>query len=225
MTVGARAARSSRGGARRRPRRSPRTSPCTAAMETELRLMIGDDVYDEIVKYCDSRLEAGSPPMAHPAEVKVSLGRTRHPSGVARAEPRRRERRRARSARRSHSRAAVASGSAPDARRGRVARAHTRPRLGRARHGCASRRHGRDGDRDRHGAAGLAQRSRRRRRVDRRRDVPRRVARPAPERARRARLVGEHGGGDARDVRDARSERTRPVGHRDARARRSSQPA
>jgi hypothetical protein len=46
-------------------------------METELRLMLGDDVYDEVVKYCDSRLEAGPPPLPHPAQVTVSLGRTR----------------------------------------------------------------------------------------------------------------------------------------------------
>jgi hypothetical protein len=29
------------------------------------------------VKYCDARLGAGAVPLAHPAEVKVSLGRTR----------------------------------------------------------------------------------------------------------------------------------------------------
>jgi len=46
-------------------------------METELRLMVGDDVYDEIVKYCDARVESGSPALAHPAEVKVPMGRTR----------------------------------------------------------------------------------------------------------------------------------------------------
>jgi hypothetical protein len=39
--------------------------------------MMGDDVYDEVVKYCDTRVEAGAPPLPHPAEVKVSLGRTR----------------------------------------------------------------------------------------------------------------------------------------------------
>ena len=51
--------------------------PVYRTMETELRLMLGDDVYDEIVKYCDARLEAGPLPLPHPAEVKVSLGRTR----------------------------------------------------------------------------------------------------------------------------------------------------
>ena len=51
--------------------------PVYRSMETELRLMVGDDVYDEIVKYCDARLEAGPPALPHPAQVKVSLGRTR----------------------------------------------------------------------------------------------------------------------------------------------------
>jgi hypothetical protein len=51
--------------------------PVYRTMETELRLMVGDAVYDEIVKYCDSRLEAGPLPLTHPAEVKVPLGRTR----------------------------------------------------------------------------------------------------------------------------------------------------
>ena len=50
--------------------------PVYRSMETELRLMLGDDVYGEIVKYCDARLETG-PALAHPAQVKVSLGRTR----------------------------------------------------------------------------------------------------------------------------------------------------
>ena len=39
--------------------------------------MLGDAVYDEIVKYCDARLESGPLPLAHPAQVPVSLGRTR----------------------------------------------------------------------------------------------------------------------------------------------------
>ena len=51
--------------------------PVYRTMETELRLMLGNDIYEEIVKYCDARLAAGQLPLAHPAEVKVSLGRTR----------------------------------------------------------------------------------------------------------------------------------------------------
>src|SRR6476646_7782054 len=51
--------------------------PVHRSMATELRLMLGDDVYDEIVKYCDSRSEAGPQPLQHPAQVKVPLGRTR----------------------------------------------------------------------------------------------------------------------------------------------------
>ena len=34
-----------------------RPEPVYRSMETELRLMLGDAVYDEIVKYCDARLE------------------------------------------------------------------------------------------------------------------------------------------------------------------------
>jgi len=37
--------------------------------------MLGDDVYEEVAKYCDARAAAGALP--HPAEVKVSMGRTR----------------------------------------------------------------------------------------------------------------------------------------------------
>jgi hypothetical protein len=51
--------------------------PVYRTMETELRLMLGDDIYEEVVKYCDSRLEGGPPPLPHPAQVKVRLGRTR----------------------------------------------------------------------------------------------------------------------------------------------------
>jgi hypothetical protein len=46
-------------------------------MEAELRKMLGDAVYEEVAKYLDVRLGSGTPPMPHPAEVPVSLGRTR----------------------------------------------------------------------------------------------------------------------------------------------------
>src|SRR5215813_5176683 len=51
--------------------------PVYRSMETELRLMLGDDVYEEVAKYCDARAVSGSPALPHPAEVKVSMGRTR----------------------------------------------------------------------------------------------------------------------------------------------------
>ena len=63
------------------------------------------------------------------------------------------------------------------------------------------------------------------RRVRRGRDLPGRAARPAPARARRARVVGAHvGRASATMLRAARSERAGAVGHRHARRRRSSPP-
>ena len=47
------------------------------SMEAELRLMMGDEVYEELVKYLDARVDSGAPPLQHPAEVPVKLGRTR----------------------------------------------------------------------------------------------------------------------------------------------------
>jgi hypothetical protein len=46
-------------------------------MEPELRKMLGDAVYEEVVKYMDVRMTAGPPPLPHPAEVPVPMGRTR----------------------------------------------------------------------------------------------------------------------------------------------------
>jgi hypothetical protein len=51
--------------------------PVYKSMEAELRKMLGDAVYEEVAKYLDVRLGSGTPPMPHPAEVPVSLGRTR----------------------------------------------------------------------------------------------------------------------------------------------------
>jgi hypothetical protein len=51
--------------------------PVYKSMESELRLMLGDDVYEQVAKYLDGRMAAGAPPLPHPAEVPVSLGRTR----------------------------------------------------------------------------------------------------------------------------------------------------
>jgi hypothetical protein len=39
--------------------------------------MLGDDVYEQVAKYLDARFGAGARPLPHPAEVPVSLGRTR----------------------------------------------------------------------------------------------------------------------------------------------------
>ena len=46
-------------------------------MEQELRLMLGDDVYEQVAKYLAARVGSGPPPIPHPATVPVSLGRTR----------------------------------------------------------------------------------------------------------------------------------------------------
>jgi hypothetical protein len=51
--------------------------PVYRSMETELRLMMGDAVYEEVAKYCDARAASGAPTLPHPAEAKVSMGRTR----------------------------------------------------------------------------------------------------------------------------------------------------
>ncbi len=52
------------------------SEPVYKSMEPELRKMLGDAVYEEVAKYMDARF-ATSRPMPHPAEVPVSLGRTR----------------------------------------------------------------------------------------------------------------------------------------------------
>ena len=51
--------------------------PVYKSMEPELRKMLGDAIYEEVAKYIDSRFSGGSTPMRHPAEVEVSMGRTR----------------------------------------------------------------------------------------------------------------------------------------------------
>ncbi|MDZ4828520.1 MAG: hypothetical protein SGJ13_18930 [Actinomycetota bacterium] len=51
--------------------------PVYKTMEAELRLTIGDAVYEELAKYLDARFASGPPPLPHPAEVPVSMGRTR----------------------------------------------------------------------------------------------------------------------------------------------------
>jgi hypothetical protein len=53
------------------------SEPVYKSMETELRKMLGDDVYEQMAKYMDQRLTSGPAPVPHPAEVQVSMGRTR----------------------------------------------------------------------------------------------------------------------------------------------------
>jgi hypothetical protein len=53
------------------------SEPVYKTMEAELRQMLGDDIYEQVAKYIDARVASGAPPMPHPAEVPVSLGRTR----------------------------------------------------------------------------------------------------------------------------------------------------
>jgi hypothetical protein len=54
------------------------SEPVYKSMEPELRMMLGDAIYEELAKYLDARLETGGPPpLPHPAEVPVTLGRTR----------------------------------------------------------------------------------------------------------------------------------------------------
>jgi hypothetical protein len=50
--------------------------PVYKSMEPELRLMMGDAVYEQVAKYLDDRL-ANASALPHPASVSVSIGRTR----------------------------------------------------------------------------------------------------------------------------------------------------
>jgi hypothetical protein len=51
--------------------------PVYKSMEAELRATLGDDVYEQVCKYMDTRVSGTAPPLPHPAEVPVTLGRTR----------------------------------------------------------------------------------------------------------------------------------------------------
>jgi hypothetical protein len=51
--------------------------PVYKTMEPELRKMLGDQVYEEVVKYMDTRFSGGAAPTPHPATIPVSMGRTR----------------------------------------------------------------------------------------------------------------------------------------------------
>lgn len=51
--------------------------PVYKSMEAELRATLGDDVYEQLAKYLDTRMQSAVPPLRHPAEVPVTLGPTR----------------------------------------------------------------------------------------------------------------------------------------------------
>jgi hypothetical protein len=51
--------------------------PVYKSMEAELRATLGDDVYEQVCKYMDTRVSGAASPLPHPAEVPVTLGRTR----------------------------------------------------------------------------------------------------------------------------------------------------
>ena len=50
------------------------TQPVYRSMEPEIRRIVGDAVYEELVRYCEQRSAAGNR-IPHPAEVPVRLGR------------------------------------------------------------------------------------------------------------------------------------------------------
>lgn len=47
--------------------------PVYRSLAPELRKMVGDELYEEIAAYLDTRMEAGPAPVAHPAAVPVQL--------------------------------------------------------------------------------------------------------------------------------------------------------
>ncbi len=47
------------------------------SMETELRTMMGDVVYEEMARYLEARIASEVPPLSHPAEVPVVLSPSR----------------------------------------------------------------------------------------------------------------------------------------------------
>ena len=49
--------------------------PVYRSLEPELRLMLGDGVYDELAKYLDERVASRPAAVRHPSEVPVTFGR------------------------------------------------------------------------------------------------------------------------------------------------------
>ena len=173
--------------------------PVYKSMEAELRAMLGDDVYEQVVKYLDSRLASGAAPVPHPAEVPVTMGRTRAPEAVTAPTP--------------APRATVDDLAAEQRALQTVVRAldpdeWLRPTpgawMGRARHDLASRGHRRNGDRHHARRSRVAQRGRRPLGVGRRHHVSGCAARPAPAGSGRPRVVRAHLGARAGGDRGSR---------------------
>ena len=51
--------------------------PVYRSSEIEIRKMVGDELYESVAAYLDTRLAERTPPVPHPAEVPVTLSRTR----------------------------------------------------------------------------------------------------------------------------------------------------
>ena len=51
--------------------------PIYKTMEAELRLMLGDGIYEELAKYLDARYSAPTSPVRHPVEQPVAFSPTR----------------------------------------------------------------------------------------------------------------------------------------------------
>ena len=111
------------------PRRSPAREPVYQSMETELRMMLGDDVYEEVVKYCDARLDVRAAADAASGRGQGVARAHPHPQAVDRGRRRRRDRRRASSSTISTPSSASCRTVVARDRRRRVA-ARRRPRAG-----------------------------------------------------------------------------------------------
>jgi hypothetical protein len=53
------------------------SEPVYKSMEAELRLMLGDQIYEELSKYLDGRMQSSSGTLPHPAETPVKFSGTR----------------------------------------------------------------------------------------------------------------------------------------------------
>ena len=59
------------------------SDPVYRSMEVELRKMVGDKLYDMMAAYLDGRRAAQPPPVVHPAEVRVRLGKTKRAAAAS----------------------------------------------------------------------------------------------------------------------------------------------
>lgn len=55
--------------------------PVYKTLEPELRHMLGDDMYEQVAKYLDERVQSSPPMVRHPAETPVRVGPTRSRRG------------------------------------------------------------------------------------------------------------------------------------------------